>query len=71
MSDQPPQGTIAGIIDRVLKFIDKPWKAATIVILFIVIGGGWIVYEKRDELFEAWLTPTSARAEAPAICPRR
>ena len=59
MSDQPPQGTIAGIIDRVLKFIDRPWKAATIVILFIVIGGGWIVYEKRDELFEAWLTPTS------------
>jgi hypothetical protein len=46
-----------GIIDRVLKFIDRPWKAVVIVVLIVILGGGWILYEKRDEVFEAWLTP--------------
>jgi hypothetical protein len=57
MSDQPPHGNVAGIVDRVLHFIDRPWKAVTVVVLILILGVGWVVYEKRNELFEAWLTP--------------
>jgi hypothetical protein len=57
MSDQPPHGNVAGIVDRVLHFIDRPWKAVTVVVLILILGIGWVVYEKRNELFEAWLTP--------------
>jgi len=52
------QGT--GYLDRALTFIvDKPWKAAFVLVAFIICGTGWIVYEKRDEIIEAWLTPSS------------
>jgi hypothetical protein len=46
-----------GILDRVLKFIDAPWKALVVFGLILTLGMGWILYEKRDRLFEVWLTP--------------
>jgi hypothetical protein len=52
-----PNGSVVGIVDRVLRFIDKPWKAAVVILLVLIIGFGWVFYEKRNELFEAWLTP--------------
>jgi uncharacterized membrane protein len=58
MSEQPPSGHgVAGLLDRVLRFIDKPWKAVVVVVLIVILGCGWVLYEKRNELFEAWLTP--------------
>lgn len=58
MSDA--KGTAAGIVDRVLGFIgDKPWKAAFVVVLIVLCGFGWVAYEKRDEILEAWLTPSA------------
>lgn len=57
MSDQPPSGNVAGLLDRVLRFIDRPWKAVVVLVLILVVGFGWVAYEKRDELVEAWLTP--------------
>jgi hypothetical protein len=49
-----------GVIDRALAFIgDKPWKAAFVVISFLICGSAWVLYEKRDEIIEAWLTPSS------------
>jgi hypothetical protein len=50
---------VAGLLDRILRFIDRPWKAVTVVVLILVLGAGWVIYDKRDELFEAWLTPSS------------
>jgi hypothetical protein len=44
-------------LGSVLGFIDKPWKAVTVVVLAVVCGTGWILYEKRDALIEAWLMP--------------
>lgn len=58
MSDQPPSG-VAGILDRILKFVDRPWKAFAIAGLALLAFFGWIAYERRDELFEAWLTPSA------------
>lgn len=59
MSDDPgPTGTVGGIIDRVLRFIDRPWKAAVVVVLLVLLGAGFLIYDKRDVLFEAWLTPS-------------
>ncbi len=59
MSDQPPPGGITGILGQILKFIDAPWKAAVVVLLFIVGGTGWIFYQHRDDIIEDWLTPSS------------
>ncbi len=49
-----------GILDRVLAWIgDKPWKAFAIVVAVLILGAGWVLYEKRDTLLEAWLTPST------------
>jgi hypothetical protein len=68
VSDQPPpSGHVVGIVDRVLRFMDAPWKAVTIVVLILVIGVGWIAWEKRAELLEAWLTPDTPELKTDAI----
>ena len=46
-----------GIIDRVLRFIDAPWKAFVVVVFIVLLGAGWILHDKRNELLEVWLTP--------------
>jgi hypothetical protein len=62
------QDKVAGIVDRVLAFIgDKPWKAAFIVVLIVIGGVGWVLYEKRDTLLEAWLTPDLPELKTDAI----
>jgi hypothetical protein len=66
MSDA--KGTAAGIVDRVLGFIgDKPWKAAFVVVLIVLCGFGWVAYEKRDEILEAWLTPSAPELKTDLI----
>jgi len=64
-------GKISSILSQILGFIgDKPWKAI-VVILAIALGAvGWVLYEKRDELIEAWLTPSTPElkvAEIPTV----
>jgi hypothetical protein len=45
---EPP--STLGILDRVLAFMDKPWKAIAIL-LFVVVGGiGWFLYEQRARI---------------------
>lgn len=47
-----------GILDRVLAFIgEKPWKALFVLVVLLLSAFGWVLYQKRDQLFEAWLTP--------------
>jgi hypothetical protein len=55
-SNKPP---VAGYIGQIFAYIDKPWKIAAVVVLFVVGGMGWIVYQKLDVFLEAWLTPSS------------
>lgn len=68
MSDSPPpSGQVTGIIDRVLHFMDRPWKAVVVIFLVIICGVGWVIYEKRDTLLEAWLTPDTPELRAAEI----
>jgi hypothetical protein len=74
MSEQPPsrppaheQAGTSGLLGQVLSFIDKPWKVAALVILFVVGGAGWIVYEKREQLLESWLTPSAVTLKASEV----
>lgn len=60
MTDEPPSratGTLAGLVDRLLSYMDAPWKAFVVVVLVVLSGVGWVLYEKRDLLLEEWLTP--------------
>jgi hypothetical protein len=57
------------LLAQLFGYIDRPWRVVAIVVLFLVGGAGWVAYEQRDELLEAWLTPESAAlntADVPA-----
>lgn len=45
-----------GILDRLLTFMDRPWKAVAILIFVVVLGVGYALWEKRAEIAEAILT---------------
>jgi hypothetical protein len=62
MNDQSAPGGLHGVLDRLLRFVDTPWKAFALAGLAALAFAGWIVWDKRTELFEAWLTP-----DAPAL----
>lgn len=53
----PDPSHAMGLLDRVLKFVDRPWKAVAVVVTIVILGVGWVLYEKRAEVLEAWLTP--------------
>jgi hypothetical protein len=66
---QPAPTGLAGYIATVLGYIDTPWKLGAVVVLFVVGGVGWVLYDKREQLLEAWLTPSSVAlktADVPA-----
>jgi hypothetical protein len=47
-----------GFLDRVLAFVDAPWKAFALAGLAILAGAGYVIWDKRDLLFDAWMLPT-------------
>jgi hypothetical protein len=57
----------SGLIGQVLGYVDKPWKVVAVVVLVIVGGAAWITYEQRDELIEAWLTPSDLALRTDAV----
>jgi hypothetical protein len=57
----------AGLLGQVLAYVDRPWRVVAIVVLFLVGGVGWVAYEQRDELIEAWLTPSAASLKTEAV----
>jgi hypothetical protein len=50
-----------GTVERILRFIDRPWKIIAVVVLAVTAIVGWTLWEKRAELAEAvlqgWVTP--------------
>jgi hypothetical protein len=71
MTGEPPRppagGGTSGLLAQLLAYVDKPWKVGAVIALFVVGGAGWIVYEQRDELFEAWLTPDAAALDTGGV----
>lgn len=47
-----------GILDRLLSFMDRPWKAAVILVFVVVLGVGYAAWEKRAEIAETILHKT-------------
>jgi hypothetical protein len=64
--DRPPTG-IAGAIAQIAAFIDRPWKALVVVVLLVVGGSGYVLYEQRAEIIEAWLTPDTPKLKTELI----
>jgi hypothetical protein len=70
MTGEPPRRELTGlaaIVDRVLFFLDAPWKLVALIVLMIFGVAGVVVYEQRDELLEAWLTPSSPELRTDAV----
>lgn len=69
MSGQPPGGL--GLLDRLLTYVDRPWKIGAIVILALTTVVSLTLYEKRGELAEAvlghWVTPRLERGRFPKL----
>lgn len=61
------EGDKSGFIGTVLAYVDRPWKVVAVIAMFIIGGIGWVAYEQRDELIEAWLTPASAELATHAV----
>jgi len=75
MTQQPPEqqhrGMIADLFNRLLSWLDSPWKAFALVGIAIVMGlgyGGWL---SRDALVDAWKMssgrPILKRSELPTM----
>jgi hypothetical protein len=54
-------------LQTILSYIDRPWKVFAVIALIIVGGAAWIIYDKRDILIEAWLTPATPELNVGAI----
>ena len=52
-------GGLAGYLGQLFSYLDAPWKVLAVVVLVVVGGVGWTLYEKRDALLESWLTPST------------
>jgi hypothetical protein len=48
---------LSGLLAQVLGYVDRPWKVFAVIALFIVGGFGWAVYQRRDAIIEAWISP--------------
>jgi hypothetical protein len=54
----PPGGTITGVLDRVLGYVNSPFRLVAIVVLTILGIVAYTVWEKRAEIAEAVLHHT-------------
>ena len=48
-------GSAAGLLQTVLGFVDRPWKAFAIAGLAIVFGSGYLIYVERADIAQAVL----------------
>ncbi len=56
--DRPPAG-LAGLLAQLFAYIDAPWKVLAVVVLIVVGGIGWTLYENREQIVESWMTPST------------
>jgi hypothetical protein len=75
MSQPQPEGppTLPSLntVDRVLKFVDRPWKIAAVLVLTFGAVIGWTLWEKRAEIAEQVLSRyVKPRLEADRFTPK-
>jgi hypothetical protein len=46
-----------------LAYLDKPWKVVAVALLALLGAAGWVLYEKREILIDAWLKPASVELQ--------
>jgi hypothetical protein len=56
-----------GLIRQILAYVDRPWRVVAIVVLFVVGGAGWAIYEQRQEIIESWMTPDASTLNTDAV----
>ena len=61
------QGLIVGLVERVLSYLDRPWKAFVIILLALVGLFGWLVYQYSDQIMEDWLTPSETELKVAEV----
>lgn len=44
------------MLDHVLGYMDRPWKAFTVLLALGIGAGAWAFWEERDRLIRAWRT---------------
>jgi hypothetical protein len=47
-----PEGLASGVLDRLLTFIDRPWKVFAIAFLFVIGGFGFVLYQQRTTIVQ-------------------
>jgi hypothetical protein len=63
VSDPPGEKlSAAGVLDRVIRFVDAPWKAIALVAFMIVGGAGYIIYSERARIADAVLDGVQSHA---------
>ena len=50
--EEPPGGRLAALVERVLAYMDRPWKAAVGIVLVVLVGLGWAVWQERERLVD-------------------
>src|SRR5262249_48787248 len=64
--ERPPAssagGLIGSVVERVLAFLDRPWKAVALALLLVVGGTGWVIWTERERLFDVLLAPRAGLA---------
>jgi hypothetical protein len=50
------RGLVKDVLAKVFSYADRPWRAFFILVLIVVLGTGFLVYVKRDELLTLYLT---------------
>lgn len=65
----PPGGGFTGLVGQLFAYIDRPWKAVVVVVLLVVGGVGYVLYEQRDELLESWMTPSEVSLKVTEVTP--
>jgi hypothetical protein len=58
-AEPPPPAKTAGLVAQILAFASTPTKAAILIVLALVLGAGWALYQKRDEIIDHILRANS------------
>lgn len=51
----PDKLTPGGVLERLLTYADRPWKAIVMIVLLVLAGIGWLLWDQRARIADAVL----------------